>query len=161
MVTRLSAQVRGGARSVLLRDSDDAAAREVTKVHGDSDTTVSGLCGSMKDVVRRRPGKFLQFGRLRQEQRQDRLPAQPGSICLRRPPYEDPLRRPLGNAGQKKMAPILWGRIMGSELHRKAALVDKRPRFPLSLTFRKPTIVRLSALWFPARTDSAVFFTFS
>jgi hypothetical protein len=75
-------------------------------------------------------------------------------------PTETPGKRPA-----RRNNPFLSGanygeRTMGSGRHRKAALVDKRPRFPLSLTFRKPTIVRLSALWFPARTDSAVFFRF-
>jgi len=55
-VTQLSAWVRGGARSVLLRHSDDEAAREVTTVNGDSDTTVTGLSGAVKDVYQRRQG---------------------------------------------------------------------------------------------------------
>lgn len=43
-----------------------AAAREVTKVHGDSDTTVTGLSGSVKNVFRA-DDAVLQFGKLRQE----------------------------------------------------------------------------------------------
>jgi hypothetical protein len=43
-----------------------AAARDVTKVHGDSDTTVTGLSGSVKNVFRADKA-VLQFGNLRQE----------------------------------------------------------------------------------------------
>jgi tetratricopeptide (TPR) repeat protein len=43
-----------------------AAAREVTKVHGDSDTTVKGISGTM-DKVYSANKAVLQFGRLRQE----------------------------------------------------------------------------------------------
>lgn len=43
-----------------------AAAREITKVHGDSDTTVKGISGSVKNVFRADKA-VLQFGRLRQE----------------------------------------------------------------------------------------------
>ena len=43
-----------------------AAAREVTKVHGDSDTTVRGISGAM-DKVYSANKAVLQFGRLRQE----------------------------------------------------------------------------------------------
>jgi hypothetical protein len=42
------------------------AAREVTKVHGDSDTRVTGLNGSVKNVFSANKA-VLQFGRLRQE----------------------------------------------------------------------------------------------
>jgi tetratricopeptide (TPR) repeat protein len=43
-----------------------AAAREVTKVHGDSDTTVKGISGSVNNVFRA-DHAVLQFGHLRQE----------------------------------------------------------------------------------------------
>ena len=43
-----------------------AAAREVTKVHGDSDTIVKGISGSVKNVFRADEA-VLQFGHLRQE----------------------------------------------------------------------------------------------
>jgi len=43
-----------------------AAAREVTKVHGDSDTTVKGISGSVKNVYSANKA-VLQFGHLRQE----------------------------------------------------------------------------------------------
>jgi tetratricopeptide (TPR) repeat protein len=43
-----------------------AAAREVTKVHGDSDTTIKGLSGSV-DKVYRADKAVLQFGHIRQE----------------------------------------------------------------------------------------------
>jgi tetratricopeptide (TPR) repeat protein len=43
-----------------------AAAREVTKVHGDSDTTVKGISGSVKNIYSANKA-VLQFGRLRQE----------------------------------------------------------------------------------------------
>jgi predicted aspartyl protease len=43
-----------------------AAAREITKVHGDSDTTVHGLSGSVNKVFRADKA-VLQFGHLRQE----------------------------------------------------------------------------------------------
>jgi predicted aspartyl protease len=43
-----------------------AAAREVTKVHGDSNTIVHGLSGSVKNVYRADKA-ILQFGHLRQE----------------------------------------------------------------------------------------------
>jgi len=43
-----------------------AAAAEVTKVHGDSDTLVKGLRGSVKKVYRADKA-ILQFGHLRQE----------------------------------------------------------------------------------------------
>jgi hypothetical protein len=43
-----------------------AAAREVTEVHGDSDTTVQGLSGSV-DKVYRADQALLQLGHLRQE----------------------------------------------------------------------------------------------
>jgi thioredoxin-like negative regulator of GroEL len=42
------------------------AAREVTKVHGDSDTIVKGISGSVKNVYSANKA-VLQFGRLRQE----------------------------------------------------------------------------------------------
>jgi predicted aspartyl protease len=42
------------------------AAREVTKVHGDSDTTVKGISGSVKNVYSANKA-VLQFGHLRQE----------------------------------------------------------------------------------------------
>ena len=43
-----------------------AAAREVTKVHGDSDMMVTGISGSVKNVYSANKA-VLQFGRLRQE----------------------------------------------------------------------------------------------
>jgi len=43
-----------------------AAAREVTKVHGDSDTYVKGISGSVRNVYSANKA-VLQFGRLRQE----------------------------------------------------------------------------------------------
>src|SRR6202140_1443064 len=43
-----------------------AAAREVTKVHGDSDMIVKGISGSVKNVYSANKA-VLQFGRLRQE----------------------------------------------------------------------------------------------
>jgi hypothetical protein len=43
-----------------------AAAREVTKVHGDSDTIIKGISGSVKNVYSANKA-VLQFGHLRQE----------------------------------------------------------------------------------------------
>jgi len=70
-VTQLSAWVRGGARSVLLRHSDDEAAREVTTFHGDSDTTVTGLKRLGEGRVPAPTRRFPEFGRLRRELRQE------------------------------------------------------------------------------------------
>lgn len=50
----------------LMNDITPAAAREITKVHGDSNTIVKGLSGSVKNVYRADKA-ILQFGHLRQE----------------------------------------------------------------------------------------------
>ena len=55
-----------------------AAAREVTKVHGDSDMIVKGISGSVKNVYSANKA-VLQFGRLRQEN-QDMLSFDTSSI---------------------------------------------------------------------------------
>jgi tetratricopeptide (TPR) repeat protein len=54
------------------------AAREVTKVHGDSDSIVKGISGSVKNVYRANKA-VLQFGRLRQEN-QDMLSFDTSSV---------------------------------------------------------------------------------
>jgi tetratricopeptide (TPR) repeat protein len=50
----------------LMNHITPAAAREITKVHGDSDTIVKGLSGSVKSVYRA-DNAVLQFGHLRQK----------------------------------------------------------------------------------------------